>query len=863
VRVWDQHGKVSAWSPAAHWTTGLMKELDWKAQWISHPASTENIDLTGVKIKRALYRTLNGEVEKDVTAMIEKAVAEKQLPFEVNFSTLGGDPAPNVLKELLVEYTKNGKEMTSRAKDFTKISIPQARIGEASWWFRQEFELSKAADTALATVHCPAYFELHINGQKVGDEVLMPMVTNPKVRTHVVTFDVARYLKPGKNCVGIWTAKGWSDGIALRAQLNLQVAGKPQVVATDATWLTLPSGRSHIGAWAWGDFGGERVEAERHRADWCRAGAATNDWQAAVAATAPAGKAELYAGPFNRIGKKIPAVKVTALANGVHEIDFGTNLTGWVEIKMPNLQAGQLVRMHFSDRLFPDGKQITPAGKIAVHYGSCIGFKRKDGGDNVYQTFKQSSEFVSAGQKNEGFCHQFNYAGFRYVIIEGLPSAPSTESATAMLIETDLPEAGSFLSSDERVNHVHRANAWTLRCLNIGGYPVDCPHRERMGYGDGQVFLEGMMMGYDSNRFFEKWLTDWRETQDPNTGAMPFIAPAFVVTGGGPPWPGAIADGTWQHYLHYGDRKVLEDNFAAIRRYCEHLDQRSPGDILPNNNNGIYALGDWVPPGRGMDTANWPSKEMAEVFCNVYRIRLWQWCGWIAKELGDKTVVELAEKRMAAIRQAVHAAYFDAANHRYVIDEQIYYAFPLMMGVVPEDQREAVMAKFQACLREKNKGLPDTGMLGTKYLVKFLDEAGKDEWILPFYQSADHPSWGYMVENGATTLWEQWNGHWSQIHSCFASADNWLYQGLAGIRPDPTGPGFKKIIIEPAIVGNLQWVKAHHDSPYGRIAAAWKRDGKKVTLEIEIPANTTATVHVPLGGGIKQVGPGKHIITTP
>lgn len=863
IRVWDQKNQVSPWSQTAHWTTGLLAESDWSAQWIGPPAIETKVDLEGVKIERALYRTLNGEVEKDVTEIVEKFFAEKKIPFEVSLSSLGGDPAPNVLKELLVKYTKNGQSMTSRAKDFTQWTIPQARIGEAAWWFRREFDVSHVPDSALFSVNCPAYFELHINGQKVGDQVLLPMVTNPKVRTHVVTFEVARYLKPGKNCIGLWAAKGWSDSISWRGQLQMKQAGKMQTLITDPSWSAMPSGRSHIGAWTWGDFGGERVEAPLHFDDWCQAGGGGQSWHSAVAASPPAGKPTPYPGPFNRIGKKIRPVQITPLANGVYEIDFGTNLTGWLELKMPALKSGQLVRMHFADRLFPDGKQLTPSGSIPVHYGSCLGFKRLDGGDHVYQYFKQTSEFVSSGKKDELFCHQFNYAGFRYVIVEGLPVAPKLDSATAMLVETDLPEVGSFASSDERVNAVHQANAWTLRCLNIGGYPVDCPHRERMGYGDGQVFLEGMMMGFDSNRFYEKWIADWRDTQDPQTGAMPFIAPAFTPTGGGPPWPGAMVDGAWQHYLHYGDRKVLEDNFIAIRRYCEHLDQRSPEDILRNHGNGITVLGDWVPPGRGMDTANWPTKEMAELFCNVYRIRLWQWCGWIARELGDTIVADHADQRMDAIRKAVHAAFYDEKNHRYVIDEQIYYAFPLMMGVVPESQRAAVAKKFETCLLEKNKGHLDTGMLGTKYLVKFLDESGKDEWILPFYQSVDHPSWGYMVENGATTLWEQWNGHWSQIHSCFASADNWLYQGLAGIRPDPKGPGFKKIIIEPAVVGDLMWVRAHHDSPYGRIAVAWQREGKKVSLDVEIPANTTATIHLPMGGGVKQVAPGKHHFVVP
>jgi alpha-L-rhamnosidase len=240
----------------------------------------------------------------------------------------------------------------------------------------------------------------------------------------------------------------------------------------------------------------------------------------------------------------------------------------------------------------------------------------------------------------------------------------------------------------------------------------------------------------------------------------------------------------------------------------------------------------------------------------------------MAAALGRAGEAEHARQRVAAIRPAVHAAFYDATNKRYVIDEQIYYAMPLLTGVTPDGERPAVMANLVRCLVEKNQGHLDTGMLGTKFLLRFLSDAGRDDLVLAIYQKKDYPGWGYMVEQGATTLWEQWNGFWSQIHSCFASADTWLYQGLAGIRPDPAAPGFKQISIKPAVVGDppspggsgaasLTWVKCHHDSPYGRIISNWRREGRKLTMELTIPPNTTATVHVPVASKPGKDGPAK------
>ncbi|MCB1130882.1 MAG: family 78 glycoside hydrolase catalytic domain, partial [Verrucomicrobiae bacterium] len=547
--------------------------------------------------------------------------------------------------------------------------------------------------------------------------------------------------------------------------------------------------------------------------------------------------------------------KIIPLGEGRYEIDFGTNLTGWLELKLPQLQTGQVVRLFFADRVFPDGKQPTPIGDVQVQQASCVSFSRADGGTNFYQNYNQVSEFVSAGESGEVFENKFNYAGFRHVVVEGLPVAPKLEDATALMVESKMDFIGSFECSDERVNRVHQVNAWTLRCLSLGSYPVDCPHRERMGYGDCQVFFEGMMTGFDAARFFEKWFGDWRDAQNPD-GSSTYVAPAITGGGGGPPWPGIIAEGPWQHYLHYGDPAILEQNLAHALRYIEYLDSRATDDVLRDWGGGLNFLGDWVAPGRGMDTGNFPSKEMAELFNNCYRVLLWQWVGNMARTLGRDELATRAATRMDAIRKATHAAFYDGSNKRYVASEQIYYLLPVITGVTPESEREAVLRNFFTCLTEKNKGRPDTGMIGTKYLVNYLDETGRDALILPFYQSPDYPGWGYMVENGATTMWEQWNGFWSQIHSCFASADNWLYRGLAGIKPDPSGPGFKRFIIEPAVVGDIQWVKAHHDGPYGRISVHWTCNEGTFVLDVTVPPNSFAFIKMPFDGKTHQVGSG-------
>ena len=498
VRVWDRDGNPSEWGSSSRWRMGLLEPDDWKAEWIGNPV---NLDDDEVIVSKAIYQTLDGSVAVDVTAIVRELLADSEM-LTVSPVILGGDPAPGIVKELVVEYARNRVPATARAQDFAALYLTENR-GKPTQLFRREFEFRTAPESALVTVHSPGYFELYLNGAKVGDDVLTPAVSNLDHRTFTVIYDVSQLLRPGKNCLGLWLAEGWADDLTVRAQLDAIVSGNHIFIGTDRSWTSHESGLFKIGDRRWGDFGGERFDARAHIVGWSEPGFDDSSWTKAADGVSPNGAVVSQPSPLNRIGNEITADSVTALDGGRYEIDFGTALTGWLRMKMPELPAGTAVKLYFAD-------------------------VERDG---EYQHFNQISEFISGGNAGEVFENKFNYAGFRYVVIDGLPSAPAKEDAAALLIESDLEDAGSFECSNELFNRIHDLTQWTQRCLNLGGYYVDCPHRERMGYGDGQVAAEGFMTSYKADRFYQKWLTDWRLRQGPE-GEMPHMAP-FGTGGGG------------------------------------------------------------------------------------------------------------------------------------------------------------------------------------------------------------------------------------------------------------------------------------------------------------------------------------------
>ena len=712
---------------------------------------------------------------------------------------------------------------------------------------RKVFTLADPPERAVAYVNVLGYYELYVNGQKAGDDVLAPAVSELDRRSLYRTYDIRKLLRKGTNCVGLWLGMGWNrSGPIARIQLEVSAGGQSAVVGTDRTWTCAPGTHTPLGNWTHNAMGGEQLDARRAIAGWSEPDCKANVWIPVQEAPAPTGVTTAQTCPPNRIGRVIPLAGCTAIGtNNTWELDFGTNLTGWLRLRLPRLKPGQRVVLHYADKRYqtPAGDE-TPAGRIRPGKRSQRVFGTP-GAEVCYQTFGQIDEFISAGNPGEQFCSKFNYHGFRYVIVEGLAAPPERGDAEALLIESDLEPAGTFECSNDLFNRIHRMNSWTLRCLNLGGYMVDCPHRERLGYGDAQVSIESLVMNRDAAAFYGKWAVDWLDAQDPNTGEFPHTAPKSNG-GGGPAWGGLACVLPWKLYQYYGDRRLLERAYDPIRRYVLFLESHSGDDGVLRYYGGRWGfIGDWVAPGRGLDAGrNWPPRPAAELFNNCYKLYLLDQLVRISAVLGRVEEAQRWRNRIDEIRPRIHDAFYDAQKQIYVLDEQAYQVMPLMTGIVPEDLRGTILKKLEDGILVKNHGHFDTGMLGTYFLIRYLQESGRSDLLYTLVNQTTYPGWGYMLSQGATTVWEQWNGYWSQIHSCFVSPGGWFYQGLAGIRPDESGPGFNKIVIRPAVAG-LTWVRCSYNSMHGLIVSNWKREGNGLTMDVTIPANTTATVYVP------------------
>jgi len=390
---------------------------------------------------------------------------------------------------------KKGKAMDWSQPAFWSMGLLDPEDWQARWikpaaanqsiptapWLRKEFTLAAAPERATAFVNVKGYGELYVNVKKVGDDVLAPAVAVYRKRTLYNTYDISKLLRAGRNCVGVWLGTGWHwPGPLARVQLDMSVGGQRVVVGTDPTWTFMQSSHTEF-AWGWNGNGHESIDARREIAGWSEAECTAGEWLPVEEIAAPSGVATAQSCPPNRITGVIPLAACTALNTNTWELDFGANLTGWLRLRLPRLESGKRVVMYYADKRFQTAEgDDTPAGLIKPMMPRKFDTPQ---GPVRYQNYGQEDDFISAGKPGEQFCSKFNYRGFRYVIVEGLPARPAPGDAEALMIESDPEPAGTFECSNDLFNRIHQVNLWTVRCLNLGGYMVDCSHRERMRRG--------------------------------------------------------------------------------------------------------------------------------------------------------------------------------------------------------------------------------------------------------------------------------------------------------------------------------------------------------------------------------------------
>jgi alpha-L-rhamnosidase len=732
-----------------------------------------------------------------------------------------------------------------KAKDWKAKWITRPAAEKLSHpWFRRTFDLKGKTERAEIYVNAGSYFELRINGRKVGPYVLTPGVCKTDKRFHINTYDVTELLVEGENCIAVWMGPGWHqkrmgnkyNAPLLRAQLHVDSSAGHTVIGTDARWRVNDSCITQIGGWKWNNFGGERYDARAYEPGWDQIDFDDSKWSVAAEIPAPAVVNSWQACESARLGDPIKPKRIYAVANGKWVVDFGRPLTGWMRLRMRGLKAGQEVKLVYAD----------------IHKGDFPTDLTFMSDANGFQTFNQKDKFISAGEPEETFCSKFNYHSFRYAVIDGLAERPSDEDAEAMMIEPELESAGSFECSNDLFNQIYEITRYTLRtqnpCLALGTGEA----REKSAYGDGGAHLSGYLYNFHCQANFRKWLVDWSDNQRED-GFFGHTAPAFEDHGGGPAWGGQATALVKRLYLYYGDKLIVEQMYDRLRRYVDFVESKTRDGILrsytPTRRSvGWMFIGDWARPyedltqtGFNMDEA--PEREF---FNNCYRVVLWEQLQCYADVLGRTEERERCRRHLAKIRPLIHKTYYLPDNGVYRFHNQSALAIALYARISPSHMRPQLLAKLEELIRVEKKGHLDTGLLGTFILLDLLIQEDRNDLIALMMQQTTYPGWGYLVkELGVKTWSETWSGWGSHVILVTATPGSWFFEGLGGILPDPKNPGFKHFKLRPGIVKHVDWVKCNYQSPYGQIVSNWKLENDSFTWDIRVPPSTTATVYLP------------------
>ncbi|HMR18166.1 MAG TPA: family 78 glycoside hydrolase catalytic domain, partial [Sphingobacterium sp.] len=725
-------------------------------------------------------------------------------------------------------------------------------------WLRKTFELEKKPGKATFFIASVGYHELYVNGERIGDGVLAPAVSDHTKRARYIAYDIANQLRKGENVIALWLGTSWSifpgyilhedrplTPIAL-GQMSIYEDENPSrnarpilTVVTDDSWKVHPSPNRLLGKWDFRKFGGEIWDDRKSIPDWNKVAYDDGGWkQATIYPTQLLLSAQMVG--HNRLFDEIRPIGIEARPDGSYRIDMGVNFAGWTAVKVKG-NVGDTIRFQYSER------------------------KQDD------MTFNLHSAYVLGTSGQGTFRNRFNYSSGRWITIKGLREAPSVNDVTGWMIRTDFEDATHFVCSDSLQNWIYNRIRWTFENLALGGFIVDCPQRERMGYGgDAHATSETGMFNYDLAAFYTKWMGDWRDVQgtepmvgdmlDTNyarkavtsgrifdNGILPHTAPGRSG-GGGPAWGGIVVTLPWYMYRHYGDKEVLERNFELIKGWLDFLKGHVEGNLLTRFGGQWDFLGDWLWPNA---TAEGMNNDKPENLCfnNSYYVFNLRTAAKIARVIGRTEEAVAWEAQAQASAKAIHAKFFASDDYRYADGSMANQAMALLADIPPREWRKQVMGRLEKEIMEVRNGHIHAGITGGAALFRLLREEGRDDLIYSMVSRTTYPSWGYMKENDATTIWEMWEkdlpGH-SLLHSSYLYPGAWYIDGVAGIRLDSNASGFRRFVLRPLAlaVTTLQWAKATYDSPVGQIVSNWSREEGTLQLEVSVPANAVAVLQL-------------------
>lgn len=687
---------------------------------------------------------------------------------------------------------------------------------------RKTFKLTESeinGGTVYIWMSSLGYHELYVNGKRIGDKVLQPAVSQLNKRSLWLIYDITPYVNKGKNEVLFWVGQGWGRVYGIPAAVVAEVTwndGKQLKILeeTNRKWEASPSGYSYTGSWQPLQFGGERFDAR-----------VQPDWRPAAVYDAKGITISKQVFEGNRFVDTVSEYYISQFdweRDSTVLVSFNRVVTGWFQVEFEPMAPGTRVTLEYLD-----------------HY-------------NAAPPHIEQDVYIARGDGRELFTNRFHTHAFEYVRIKG---ARIIGCQALQISAVDPKEGATFECSDPRLNAIHDMVKYTLSNLTLSGYMVDCPHLERMGYGgDGNSSTMTLQTLWDVRDVYANWMQAWGDAMEAD-GELPYVAPAFR-TGGGPYWSGFIVKAPWRIYLNYGDKKLIVRYYDQMKRWLEFIERNSEDYILqpwPDNERHTWFLGDWLAP-EGVDIKGESVLHVNSCFISDCLADMVQ----MARMRGLSNDAQHYAEWREQLNAAIHRHFYHPETHTYANGTPLDQAYALLMGIPPDSTTAAeVKAQLLKDCHGKYRDHIAVGLVGVPVFTQWCIRERETDLMATILRQEDYPGYLHMINQGATTTWESWDGHRSHVHNCYNGIGIWFYQALAGIRPDPKQPGYKHFFIDPQPCEGIDHIRATKPTSYGTIRV----EIEKGKLEIEIPQGSTATLF-PLSSREQYLESGKWIIDT-